>query len=113
MAAFESNPNMSQPNKAASELAKTLMSLGRMRQASVLAFQQSGLPDNQYTAWASKWSRDQDPRAYGADLMTPENRDALRKQLKPGSEQAKRFRASVDLAKELKLFGDVERPAVK
>lgn len=115
--AFEANPNMGQPQQAAVDLSKMLYGLGRMRQASVLAFKEAkkaeGLPDNAYTDWASEWSKNQDPRAYMADLMSPEERTKLSKAIKPGSEQAKKFKSSVDTAQRLKLFGDVERPEVK
>lgn len=111
--AFASNPNMSQPQQAAVDLSKMLYGLGRMKQASILAFKETGLPANQYTDWASRWSPQQDPRAYMADLMSPEDRARLSKAIKSGSEQAKRFKASVDVAKRLKLFGDVERPEEK
>jgi hypothetical protein len=107
--AMEANPNMSQPQAAAVDLSKMLYGLGRMRQASVLAFRATGLPASQYTDWASKWSKDQDPRAYTADLMSPEQRAELAKKLKPGSEQAKKFRESYQTVKSLGLLGDVER----
>ena len=76
---MEANPSVKQPNEAAIHLSKMLYGLGRLRQASVLAFQtakkKEGLTDSDYTDWASKWSRDQDPRAHMADLMSPEQRE--------------------------------------
>jgi hypothetical protein len=113
MNAFEANPNMQQPNQAAVDLSKMLYGLGRLRQASVLAFKQTGLPPAQYTDWASKWSTTQDPRAYMADLMTPEQRAKLGKTIKPDTPQAKKFRASFDQAKGLGLLGDVEGHEVR
>jgi hypothetical protein len=107
-AAFEANPNIAQPNQAALYLSKSMLALARLKQASVRAFSQSGLPDNQYTEWAADWVSQQDPRAYGADLWSKEDRDKLTKTLKEGSPQAKRFRASVDEARRLGLLGDVE-----
>lgn len=118
VAAFESNPNLQQPNQATAELAKTLYGLARMRRASYLAFEDAqkkeNLPANSYSKWVSKnWSNQYDVRGFMADLMTPEQRAELTKSVKPGTELAKRIRSSVDLAKKLNLFGDVERPEVK
>lgn len=111
--ALAGNPNMGQPQQAAVDLSKMLYALGRMKQASILAFKKTGLPSNQYTDWASEWSPKQDVRGYLADLMSPDERAKLAKAIKPGSEQAKRIKASVDTLHEFGLSGDVERPEVK
>jgi hypothetical protein len=108
--AFEANPNVQQPQEAVAELSKMLYALGRMRQASVLAFQKTGLPGGQYTDWASKWAPQQDVRGYMADLMTPEQRKDLLSKIKKGSPQAAKISGSYTTAKGLNLLGDVERP---
>ncbi len=108
--AFEANPNMQQPQQAAVELSKMLYGLGRLRQASVLAFQKTGLPAGQYTDWASKWAPQQDVRGYIADLMTPQQRKDLLKSVPKGSAQAAKVAESYKTAKSLDLLGDVERP---
>jgi hypothetical protein len=108
--AFEANPNMQQPKQAAVELSKMLYGLGRLRQASVLAFQKTGLPAGQYTDWASKWAPQQDIRGYMADLMTPDARKELLSKVKPGSPAAAKIAESYNTAKGLNLLGDVERP---
>jgi hypothetical protein len=113
--AFEANPNMQQPKQAAVDLSKMLYGLGRLKQASMLAFQKYGpkLPNGQpdaaqYNEWASKWSPKQDIRGYIADLMTPEQRAALTKSVKPGSPTAQKIKESYLSAKEHDLLGDVE-----
>lgn len=108
MAAFESNPNTQQPSDAARDLSKTMLTLARMKQAQVQAFKKTGLPANRYADWSADWASQQDARAYGADLMSPEQRAKLEKSIKPGSVQAKRFKNSFETAKEHELLGDVE-----
>jgi hypothetical protein len=93
---MEANPSVKQPNEAAVHLSKMLYGLGRLRQASVLTFQaakkREGLTRQRLRGLASRWSRDQDPRAYMADLMTAEQRKKLSDSIKPGTTQAKKFR---------------------
>lgn len=112
-AAFEANPNVSQPNKAATYLAKSMLTLARLRQASLMAFKESGLPGNRFNEFAADWIAKQDPKAYGADLWSKEDRAKLSKTLKPNTPQAKRFRSSVDEARRFGVLGDVERPEEK
>lgn len=108
MAAFESNPNMQQPSDAVRDLTKVMLTLSRMKQAEILAFEKTNLPKNRFTEWAAEWGPQQDARAYGADLMSPEQRTKLEKSIKAGSVQAKRFKNSFETAKEHELLGDVE-----
>lgn len=95
-AAFASNANVGISNAAAKDVAKTALALRRMKHAQVAEFAQTGLPDGEYSRWALKFNREQDPRAYGFDLMT---RDAAGKFLKSMSaEDRKRFDASLAVA---------------
>jgi hypothetical protein len=73
-AAFAGNPSVGVSNAAAVDVAKSALSLRRMKQAQLVEFEKSGLPDSDYTKWASQWNIGHDPRAFGFDLMTPEQR---------------------------------------
>lgn len=110
MAAFESNPNMGQPSGAVRDLSKAMLALNRYKLAAYKEFEKTGYPSTYFNKWAAnEWSLSQDPRAYGADLMTAEQRSKLEKSIKPGSEAAKRFKNSLDTAAHTPgLLGDVE-----
>lgn len=110
MAAFEANPNMSQPSGAVRDLSKAMLALSRYKMAAYAEFEKTGYPATYFNKWAAnEWSLSQDPRAYGADLMTPDQRAKLEKTLRPGSEEAKRFKNSLDTAASVPgLLGDVE-----
>ena len=73
-ASFAGNPSVNISNAAAVDVAKSALSLRRMKQAQLVEFEKSGLPDSGYTKWASQWNLSHDPRAFGFDLMTPEQR---------------------------------------
>jgi hypothetical protein len=68
-ASFAGNPSVNISNAAAVDVAKTALALRKMRQAQLEAFQESGLPDDQFGKWASIWNRQQDPRVYAWDYM--------------------------------------------
>lgn len=76
-AAFSSNASTSISNMAAQDVAKMALSIRRMKAAQTAEWEKTGLPADQYTKWASAWNRNQDPRAYGADLMGPEKMSKL------------------------------------
>lgn len=73
-AAFAGNPSVGVSNAAAVDVAKSALSLRRMKQAQLVEFEKSGLPDSEYTKWASRWQLGHDPRAFGFDMMAPEAR---------------------------------------
>jgi len=73
-ASFAGNPSVGISNAAATDVAKSALALRRMKQAQLVEFEKSGLPDNQFTKWASQWQLAHDPRAYGFDLMSPDQR---------------------------------------
>lgn len=99
-AAFASNANVGISNAAAVDVAKSALALRRMKQAQTIEFAKSGLPESEYTNWASTWNVAQDPRAFGVDLMTPKAKSALLADLnKKGHEGDKaRFIASLRAA---------------
>lgn len=73
-ASFAGNPSVGISNAAAVDVAKSALALRRMKQAQLIEFEKSGLPDSEFTKWASRWQLGHDPRAFGFDLMTPEQR---------------------------------------
>lgn len=76
-AAFAGNPSTSISNAAAVDVAKTALALRKLQNAQLLAFEGTGLPDSQFSKFASQFNATQDTRAYGLDLMTPEARAKL------------------------------------
>lgn len=100
-ATFSGNPSTEISNAAAVDVAKTALALRRMKNAQVLAFQQSGLAPEKYSAAIAQFNAAQDPRAFGLDLMRPEQRTALIQSLK-GEERTK-FAASLRNAVSLGL----------
>lgn len=73
-AAFAGNPSVNISNAAAVDVAKSALALRRMKQAQLVEFEKSGLPDSDFTKWASRWQLGHDPRAYGFDLMSADQR---------------------------------------
>ena len=73
-AAFAGNPSVNISNAAAIDVAKAALALRRFKQAQLSAFERSGEAENDYGKFASKWNVNNDPRAYGFDIMTPKQR---------------------------------------
>lgn len=76
-ASFAGNPSIGISNAAAVDVAKTALSLRKLQNAQLMAFEASGAPASQYSQFASQFNAQQDPRAYGMDMMTPEARATL------------------------------------
>jgi hypothetical protein len=87
-ASFAGNPNVGISNAAAVDVAKSALSLRRMKQAQLVEFEKSGLPDSDYTKWASQWNVGHDPRAYGFDLMSVDQRKKVLASLPEGKNGA-------------------------
>lgn len=86
-AAFAGNPSVNISNAAAVDVAKSALSLRRMKQAQLVAFEHSGLPESDFAKFASKWAIGVDPRAYGFDLMTPAQRKSTLENLPKGKRE--------------------------
>lgn len=97
-ATFASNASTKISNAAAVDVAKSALALRRMKQAQVSEFAKTGLPDSAYAKWALQFNSNQDPTAYGYDMMTPQAQQRLVKSLKPGSPAYQRFTASLSVA---------------
>ena len=105
---FASSPNLNLDDNALLNLSKSALSLQRLQQAQVLAFDQATdkngnpLPVSGYSKWATKWSTGQDVRAFGWDLMTPAERKRVWNSIPADKRDA--FKQSVGLAQSLNLF---------
>jgi hypothetical protein len=105
---FASSPNLNLDDNALLNLSKSALSLQRLQQAQVLAFDQATdkngnpLPVSDYSKWATKWSTGQDVRAFGWDLMTPAEREKVWNSIPADKRDA--FKQSVGLAQSLNLF---------
>lgn len=86
-ASFAGNPSVNISNAAAVDVAKSALSLRRMKQAQLVEFEKSGKPDSEFTKWASSWNLSHDPRAYGFDLMTPDQRKKVLASLPESKQQ--------------------------
>jgi hypothetical protein len=98
---FAGNPNVGISNAAAVDVLKTALSLRRLQNAKVRAFQASGEQPNTYNQWAAKFNSEQDPVAYGFDMMSPEQRSKYVKSLSPADRQ--KFVGSLQTATQLGL----------
>lgn len=86
-ASFAGSPSVNISNAAAVDVAKAALSLRRMKQAQLVEFEKSGKPDSEFTKWASQWNLSHDPRAYGFDLMTAEQRKKVLSSLPESKQQ--------------------------
>lgn len=68
-AAFAGNPSLGISNAAAVDVVKTALSLRRMQNAQVRAFTATGQSPSGYGKWSAQWNAENDPVAYGFDLM--------------------------------------------
>jgi hypothetical protein len=98
---FAGNPNVGISNAAAVDVLKTALSLRRLQNAKVRAFQASGEQPNTYNQWAAKFNSSQDPVAYGFDMMSPEQRSKYVKGLSTADRQ--KFVGSLQTATQLGL----------
>lgn len=109
LASMSSNPNVTMNNAAAQDVAKTMLALQRMQHAAITTAQQQGMDNTpqSYSTFASQWGAQQDPRAYGVDLMTPEAKAALRKELSGDPAAAAKFANSYTIAKQAGVLGGI------
>lgn len=98
-AAFAGNPSVGVSNAAAVDVAKTALALRKLQNAQLMVFEKSGQPASNFTKFAAQFNADQDPRAYGIDMMNDDARATLINGLK-GDERAKfakSLRTAIDL----------------
>lgn len=106
---FAGNPNVSISNAAAVDVLKTALSLRRLQNAKVRAFQASGEQPDTYNQWAAKFNSSQDPVAYGFDMMSPEQRKKYVSGLSPAERQ--KFVGSLQTATQLGLVTPPQKSA--
>lgn len=87
-ASFAGNPSVEISNAAAIDVAKTALALARMQNAQVRAFQATGNPASEYSQAVAAWNAQQDPRAFGFDLMDDAARKKLVESLTPAEKTA-------------------------
>lgn len=97
-ATFAGNPSVGISNAAASDVAKTILSLRRAKQATLLEFEQSNLPASSYASWVAKKTNDIDPRAFGVDLMSDDAKQKLLQSLNKNKKEKEIFERSLELA---------------
>lgn len=73
-AAFAGNPSLGISNAAAVDVVKTAISLRRLQNAQIRAFDASGSNPADYAKWGNDFNASQDPVAYGFDMMDPAQR---------------------------------------
>lgn len=73
--------------------------IDRLRTAQAKAFEQSGQDSDGYLSWLMAWSLDQDPVAYGFDMMEQAERQRYVNSL--SHDERSRFVASLDTAHRL------------
>lgn len=101
-AAFAGNPSVGISNAAAVDVAKSALALRRMQQAEDIAFEKSGLPDEDRQKFAIRFNQEQDPRAYGADVMGKEKLGKLIKSMSPT--ELATFKKSLEMAHDTKAM---------
>ena len=99
-AAFAGNPSVGFSNAAAIDVAKSALSLRRMQQAEIVAFEKSGLPDSEFQRFSVRFNNEQDPRAYGVDMIPKEKLKKLVEGMSP--EELRVFKSSIQIAHETK-----------
>lgn len=106
-AAFAGNPSLGISNAAAQDVVKTALSLRRMQNAQIRAFGATGQSPSTYGKWSTEWNAENDPVAYGFDLMKGPERAKYFKGLSAPEKQ--QFLKSLQTATEL---GIVAPPSV-
>jgi hypothetical protein len=76
LSTISSNPSVSISNAAATDLAKAALILRRSQHALLQDFEATGLPEQQFTKWASQENAKRNLDVYGLDLMSPKQRNA-------------------------------------
>lgn len=100
-AAFAGNPNVGISNAASVDVLKTALSLRRLQNAQVTAFNQSGASPASYNQWSAQFNATQDPVAYGFDMLSAPERQKYVKGLSAPERQ--KFVNSLQTATKLGL----------
>jgi hypothetical protein len=101
LAAVAGNPNVGISNAASVDVLKTALSLRRLQNAQVTAFNQSGQAPASYNQWTAQFNSSQDPVAYGFDMLSGPERQKYVKGLSAPERQ--KFVNSLQVATQLGL----------
>jgi hypothetical protein len=95
--AFGSSPNMNISNLAGTQLAKTLYGIRNMQQAMQIAFDKTGLPENQFHRWAREnWSTKVNPAGMMWDQLDDKEQDRVLKKIDENPKTARAERAKLN-----------------
>ena len=72
--------------------------------AQAQALESSNIPKEKYQEWAAQFNTQQDPVAYGFDMMSADAQKKYLASMKPGSDEYNRFKTSLGLAHRYKLL---------
>ncbi len=75
--AANANANVHISPLAAQQVVQAAIGMERMKQAQTMEFNESGMPGGQYDRFQSGLATKADPRAFAADLQTPDQRKAI------------------------------------
>jgi hypothetical protein len=116
-AAFEGSPNVTMNTATIESIVKSRVALKKMEAAEALMFQNTGLPESDFSKWKSKNQNQFDPRAFGFDMMDREKQDKLlsgftekendSKEMKAAKAKAyTKFRNTLQFAHDAQLIGN-------
>jgi hypothetical protein len=88
-AAFSGNPSVKISNAAAQDVAKAALALQRMQRAQLAIALKSGVSKDDYSTFVSQNTLKLDPRAFGIDLMKPDQVKKVIGSLKGSSDDPK------------------------
>lgn len=79
--ALSSNASTHINNLAAKDVLRANLGLEKTQQAQMASFEASGLPEKDYSSFAAKWATNNDPRAFIADKLSDQERQAMIKSM--------------------------------
>jgi hypothetical protein len=94
--AFGSSPNMNISNLAGTQLAKTLYGVRNLQQATQIAFDKTGLPENQFHRWSRDWSTKVNPAGFMWDQLDDKEQDRVLKKIDDNPKTARAERAKLN-----------------
>jgi len=103
--AVSGNPHAELSSLGNAQIIQVLTGIERGVQAKNMAWQNSGVPPEQYGKWSAQWSKQVDPRVFVAPEMSQEDRAKMYNALKPADQE--RFMQSYRTAIQ---SGIIQRP---
>jgi hypothetical protein len=103
--AISGNPHAELSSLGNAQIIQVLTGIERGTQAKNMAWQNSGVPPEQYGKWSAQWAKQVDPRVFVAPEMSQEDRAKMYNALKPADQE--RFMQSYRTAIQ---SGIIQRP---